>query len=209
MLYPAQAVDGLVHLQGGAPLREALIAAAPVLEERKHGEHLRCQVGQAVLTSGPAGACSSGPSGLPFDAIVHTVPPFWPRGADQRDPEARSEWERALLGCYAESFRAALSFYSSHRKTVGDSSNSAATGLAIATPVLGTGARGAPFAPAAQVLAAAAVEHFSAENSATDVAATTLRVVVHDASLNSELTAVKRALREAATAVGVATEAYR
>ena len=67
LLYAAQCCDGLVHLQGAAELRAAL-ALAPILEHRECGEHVRCRVGEAVLTAGDF-------NGLPFDAIVHTVPP--------------------------------------------------------------------------------------------------------------------------------------
>ena len=76
--------------EGTAKLRAAL-AAQPILERRESGEHLRCRVGDAVLTAGAFNA-------LPFDAIVHTVPPFWPRGVnDGEHSEAHAEWAAALL----------------------------------------------------------------------------------------------------------------
>ena len=194
LLYPAQAVDGLVHLQGGEELRTALRCAAPVLETRDSGEHLRCRVGEAVLTSGVDGTGSSGPSGLPFDAIVHTVPPFWPRGTDASDPTARMEWSKALLSCYRSSFRLAAEFASDV-----DRSGTAA-GLAIATPVLGSGARGAPFAHAARVLAEAAAQAL------VDMP-TSLRVVVHSSSLGRSDVAVVEAELAAAAAAAAASEA--
>ena len=73
-----------------------------MLEERASGEHVRCRVGGAVITAGSFNA-------LPFEAIVHTVPPFWPRAADHPTDDggaslaaAREEWavqlgRRALL----------------------------------------------------------------------------------------------------------------
>lgn len=199
LLYPAQAVDGLVHLQGGAALREALIQAAPVIEERPNGEHMRCRVGEAVLTSGVNGVGSDGESGLPYDAIVHTVPPFWPRGDEARDPVARVKWAGAILSCYDAAFAAAIAFAAETRPDAG---------LAIATPVLGTGARGAPFAPAARALADAAVRRFggrsgsSTGSSACGAMETSLRVVVHSASLSGEMETIEAALEAALEASG-------
>ena len=190
MLYPAQTVDGLVHMQGGPMLRAALVAAAPVLETRQNGEHLRCRVGDAVLTSGIDGTGSSGHSGLPFDAIVHTVPPFWPRGVPEDDFNAQEEWATALRSCYDTSFRRALAFVASRSVP--------AAGLAIATPVLGSGARGAPFAPAARILAEAAVAHFGADR-LPGALAPCLRVVVHSASMSAELATLEDALEVAST----------
>jgi len=92
LLYPAQAVDGLVHAEGTARLRAAL-AAQPILERRESGEHLRCRVGEAVLTAGAFSA-------LPFHAIVHTVPPFWPRSVARTVSVQRSTWNE-LRRCAA------------------------------------------------------------------------------------------------------------
>ena len=196
ILYPQQAVDGLVHLQGGDELRAALRRAAPVLEAHDSGDHLRCRVGEAVLTSGVDGTGSKGPSGLPFDAIVHTVPPFWPRGDDLKEPAARAQWADALRSCYTNSFRLAVEF------AAGLGRSGAAAGVAIATPVLGAGARGAPFAQAARVLADAAVQQFGdaqADEQVPHTSSSSLRVVVHSSSLgSSELSAVEAALATAA-----------
>lgn len=192
MLYPAMTVDGLVHLQGGAELRAVLAATAPVLEERTNVEPLRCRVGQAVITSGAAGAASRGPSGLPFDAIVHTVPPFWPRRGDEAE---REEWAAALLSCYTTSFGLARDYFAQ------SSGAAAGAGLAIATPVLGAGARGAPFAPAAHVLAEAALRFGAGRVEDAGLAlpmAASLRVVVNAAGMSSEIAAMELALKEAA-----------
>lgn len=207
LLYPAQAVDGLVHLQGGVELRNALMAA-PILEERANGEHVRCRVGEAVLTGSGSGANSS-ISDLPFDAIVHTVPPFWPSHSpnsdwpsdwpgDIKDPASRDAWAAALRRCYTTSFDLALEFA---RDAV---SSGVAAGVAIATPVLGAGARGAPFAPAARVLAEAALERFGSSDDDTYAGRAptpaSLRVLVHPSSLG-ELAMVQKALAAASDGV--------
>jgi O-acetyl-ADP-ribose deacetylase (regulator of RNase III) len=125
MLYPTQAVDGVVHRLGGAALRQALADAAPELGG------VRCDVGAAVIT--PAvGALTE------FDLIAHTPPPFWPGIASQH-----AEWATQLGGCYVAS-AAAL-----RRATATDAP------LRIAVPLLGAGAAGAPVAAAARAAAAA------------------------------------------------------
>lgn len=168
LLYPAQAVDGLVHQKGSSKLKAAL-AAQPILERRDSGEHIRCRVGEAKLTAGEF-------NGLDFDAIVHTVPPFWPRG----DSAARETWAAELHSCYKESFEAAIEFAAGCDRS-GD--------LAIAVPLLGSGARGAPITPAARVLAEAAAQAFGeARGSAADFAS--LRVVMNPASFESEVAEV-------------------
>lgn len=195
VLYPAQAVDGLVHAEGGSKLRAAL-QQQPILEKRSSGEHVRCRVGEAVLT---AGAFNS----LPFDAVVHTVPPFWPREANGESATAHAEWAAKLQSCYRASFRAAFDFAATCQ--LSDSS----AGLAIAMPVLGSGARGAPMAPAARVLAAAAAEALAKPTNAmnaADVASGTglyLRVVLNPASLASDVDSVAEVVHQetAATAM--------
>ena len=189
LLYPEQTVDGQVHLQGAAALR-AELAATRIIQERESGEHIRCLVGDAVLTSGTS---------LPFDAIVHTVPPFFPRGnsGDAAVQASRAEWARLMKNCYMASFKMAIDFASSRDQP--------ASGLAIATPVLGSGARGAPFASAARVLAEAAVEQFGNDASADS---TSLRIFVHQASLGSDLNEVEEALTAAAGAAAAAKELH-
>ena len=178
LLYPAQAVDGLVHAEGTAKLRAAL-AKQPILERRETGEHVRCRVGEAVLTAGAFNA-------LPFDAIVHTVPPFWSQDGDGKDSVA--EWETALRNCYRSSFRAAIDFARSC-----DASKSA-VGLAIATPVLGSGARGAPMAPAARVLADAVAELGGERVAEAATSELCLRVVVNPSIMAGDLAAVEAAV---------------
>ena len=187
LLYPGQAVDGLVHLQGGAPLRAALHEAAPIIETRDDGDHLRCRPGDAVLTSGVDGAATSGHSGLPFDAIVHTVPPFWPRAGTADDASnAHAAWAATLRQCYDASFLAAIQFAEQF---------DASARLAIATPVLGAGARGAPFASAAQVLGEAVAAHLSHREDASDESTgAQLRIVVHAGTMAAEMAAIETAL---------------
>ena len=184
LLYPEQSVDGLVHAYGGAALK-AELAAMPILEERADGEHLRCRVGEAVLTTSSDGK-------LPFDAVVHTVPPFWPKSTCL---QAHGDWLEAMHSCYSASFKAAIEFAAQHSDRAGS------MGLAIATPVLGAGARGAPFESAARVLADAAVEQFGAVELPHE---TTLRVVLHPASLGRELQTFEDALGAARQAKNVA-----
>jgi O-acetyl-ADP-ribose deacetylase (regulator of RNase III) len=81
MLYPLQAVDGLVHRLGGAALRQALAAAAP------QSGGVRCDVGAAVITAAVAALTE-------FDLIAHTPTPFWPDTACQQ-----AEWASQLGGC--------------------------------------------------------------------------------------------------------------
>lgn len=196
LLYPAQAVDGVVHLQGGMELKMALFAAAPVLETRPNGEQVRCRVGDAVVTSVSEEPASEGHSQLPFDAIVHTVAPFWPRGKQQNDPVARADWESMLLRCYWSSFAAAVDFA---RATA--SHDEGIVHLAIATPVLGSGARGAPLESAARVLSQAAVQYFGSNASSCTEAVrvdTSLRVITHPSGLgNKDVAIVEAALLSA------------
>lgn len=179
LLYPAQAVDGLVHAEGQGKLRAAL-ATLPVLEERANGEHVRCRVGEAVVTPGTFHE-------LPFDAIVHTVPPFWPSPADGE--QARAVWAAELLRCYEASFRAAFEFAASCDRSA------SAAGLAVATPVLGSGARGAPMAPAARILAQAAALSLCEASAAS--AGLSLRVVMNPATFESDVEAVAAVVHDA------------
>ena len=140
MLYPAQAVDGLVHQYGGRALKDAL-AAFPVLEERRDAEPVRCRTGSAVLTPSP-------PS-LPFDVLAHTPPPFWPpSAAAATGDDLPASCEDQLLACFTSALDAV-------------SLEAAARGKEhawVATPLLGAGARGAPAEVAARVLVRAYCE---------------------------------------------------
>ena len=109
LLYPQQSVDGVVHLQGGEELKAALIAAAPSIGVRPN-DLLRCRIGDAVLTVHADGRTQRADSAMPFDAIVHTVAPFYPKCAERNDPDALAKWRSSLLRCYESSFAAAIGF---------------------------------------------------------------------------------------------------
>ena len=196
LLYPQQSVDGVVHLQGGEELKAALIAAAPSIGVRTNGDLLRCQIGDAVLTAHADGRTQRADSAMPFDAIVHTVAPFYPKGAERNDPDALAKWRSSLLRCYESSFAAAIGFAQDAARR----DNQSVARLAIATPVLGSGARGAPLECASRVLAQAAVQHFRATEPASDGVPVSLRVVTHpNASGRTEVSIVEAALEEAAS----------
>ena len=116
----------------------------------------------------------------------------WPRQDDEDGSAARVEWAEALHSCYLASFRAAIDFAGSCERS------SSGAGLAIATPVLGSGARGAPFAPAAMVLADAATQQLGRGVDGT-MSGFNLRVVVNAASLGSEAAMVETAVHAAAS----------
>ncbi|GBG29495.1 Core histone macro-H2A.1 [Hondaea fermentalgiana] len=65
MLYPAQTIDGRVHAEGGAALREDLRN----LQAKANGAPL--ELGSAVRSSAPGRLADLG-----FDAIVHVAVPF-------------------------------------------------------------------------------------------------------------------------------------
>mmetsp|Transcript_14597 Transcript_14597/g.33362 ORF Transcript_14597/g.33362 Transcript_14597/m.33362 type:complete len:155 (-) Transcript_14597:160-624(-) len=83
----------------------------------------RCAVGHAILTPAYGELIHS------FDAVIHTVPPFFGSVA----------WRTKLQACYQRS----LELAEAHKLRI------------IATPLLGCGARGAPAKEGAQVAAEA------------------------------------------------------
>ena len=130
MLYPAQVVDGLVHTYAGASLRTAL-AALPVRSDGK-----RCELGEAVIS----------PSfGLheQFDVIAHTPTPFWP--ANDGD-DGIDEWREQLHSCYVAAITALVK-----PNVLAEAEPHGDTALAVASPLLGVGAAGAPVGLGAEV----------------------------------------------------------
>ena len=129
------------------------------------------------------------------------MPPFWPREAVGALHEERvrfaarayAEWEAELRSCYAASFRAAIEFAASRDRSGPD------VGLAIATPVLGAGARGAPFSRAVRVLAEAAAQVFGETRGTAAVAAgsLSLRVVLDPGSLGNQQATAEAAISDA------------
>lgn len=129
VLYPAQAVDGLVHMHAGPELARALRA----MPERS--ANTRCRVGESVC-SAPYGLAAL------FDLLVHTPTPFYPANSGGTQP-----WRADLLGCYRSAVAVAMGvLHQAHPQ-----------GFVFDTPLLGAGAAGAPPHEAAAV-AASAVE---------------------------------------------------
>ena len=148
-----QVCDGLVHSLGGPELGKRLRIAAEVSKHRQlpiytYGEDLEaeelCPVGSAVVTS-TAGCGRLANTG--YDAIAHTPPPIYPKEKHFLDQlnlqEARDQWDRSLSSCYANSI-AALLDWNEAKNLKFESCTNVATTLSIATPILGSGARGAP-----------------------------------------------------------------
>lgn len=141
MLYPAQVVDGLTHMHAGPELRAAL-AALPT-----DAAGTRCEIGAAVL-SAPFRL------GDRFDVIAHTPTPFWPASSD--DSSVVDEWRRALRTCYLSGFSALIHeaplgrVWCDESAAVADA-RSAESPFAVASPLLGAGAAGAPVHAAAEV----------------------------------------------------------
>ena len=149
MLYPAQAVDGVTHLHAGTKLRAALTG----LKINARGE--RCGIGCAVLS--PSFQLKH------FDAIAHTPTPFWPSSSNGSSADS---WRQQLIDCYTSSalaiiFNASLDYYGyygvEHSSCIQapPKTFTPPADVCIATPLLGSGAAGAPFVAAAQCAAEA------------------------------------------------------
>ena len=82
MLYPTQCVDGRVHQEGGAALRDACAA----LPEQSPG--VRCPAGSAALTHATGNLASV------YRFVLHAVAPF---RSDER-------WEPRLLASFIRTF---------------------------------------------------------------------------------------------------------
>ena len=137
MLYPAQVVDGLVHAGAGSKLRAAL-EQAPADDAG-----VRCKVGAAFAT--PAFALAN------FDVVSHSPTPFWPHDGDKKlDPFLA--WAEQLASCYTNG--AAAIFAAAQHAAVVAAANDQRP-IAIAAPLLGAGAAGAPFKVAVAVAAQA------------------------------------------------------
>jgi O-acetyl-ADP-ribose deacetylase (regulator of RNase III) len=150
MLYPTQVVDGVTHLLAGHELRTALkTVGIDALGQR-------CGIGRAVVT--PSFELKH------FDAISHTPTPFWPSSSGACGHDL---WRQQLSDCYVSSVLAISTFRSN------------ADTICIATPLLGTGAAGAPIAAGAQC-AAAAVSRLH-DTAPRLIARVVLRFVLNDA----------------------------
>jgi len=148
MMYPVSVVDGLVHQLGGYKLALEC-AMAPTVSKQHEGrftklwnslfnsdssDEIKCNVGSAIRT-GPG----SNVLKQEYDAIIHTVPPFYkyPDKNEKREPN------EILKQCY----RASLSL-------VEDEAGS----VVIAAPILGAGARGFPVDVALKIAAAESIQ---------------------------------------------------
>ena len=123
-------VDGVVHAQAGSPLREALLQL-----QAADGSGPR-PIGSTVIT--PAFGLVN------FDALAHTPTPPWPAAA-ARDVELFISWSEQLTTCYSSSCLA-LAELEPRRA------------IAVATPLLGGGAAGAPTEVAVEVGLHAAIK---------------------------------------------------
>ena len=132
MLYPAQVVDGLVHMHAGGNLRKAL-EAVPVDE----WSGVRVQPGGAYVT--PAFELMN------FDLIAHTPTPFWPEDA-KTELESFLKWGNNITSCFVNGVNALH---------VPMSESKEPQPLAIALPLLGAGAAGAPAEACAEMAAQA------------------------------------------------------
>lgn len=119
IIYPPQAIDGLVHEMAG-PAMATACAALPEIGPAG----VRCHTGEAVVTPafGELRAC--------YSHVIHAVAPHYDVGdasAVGDDDARRVAWARRLRSAYDAAFGAA----------------SAAGLLGLAVPLLGAGARGA------------------------------------------------------------------
>ena len=130
MLFPFNAVDGLVHELGGWKLAMHCYMLPTVKEDE------RCPVGQAVSTP-PGGRLLA----VEYEKIVHTVPPFYEHNSG--DPKAY------LFQCYENALNICEDRLPDH---------AGGAPLRIACPLLGAGARGFPLEIAIEVAARASLK---------------------------------------------------
>jgi O-acetyl-ADP-ribose deacetylase (regulator of RNase III) len=128
MLYPAQAVDGLVHLHAGGSLARAL-ASVPI-----DSDGVRVKPGGAYVTSAF--------ELLNFDLVSHTPTPLWPEDAPT-EVESFLKWANDLSSCIVNGVNAL-------RVPMSESADPQP--MSIALPLLGAGAAGAPVNAVAQLL---------------------------------------------------------
>lgn len=149
MMYAVSVVDGLVHQTGGWKLqaecqwhRMTCALASSLSSPRASGAP--CPVGTAVQTS-----AGNDTLALAYDSIVHATPPFF-----QHD----SQPEEQLQRCYESALKLAWNDKAGSRR--------------VATPLLGSGARGFPHETAMQVASSVCVQWMENNAAATADAAT-------------------------------------
>lgn len=136
MFFSFNVIDGMVHHLGGLSLAME-IKLLPVL----HGEDERCPVGRAVATS-PGWRSELSKE---YNAIIHTVPPFY-----SHFPEGNPE--ESLSRCYREA--CILAFQEAAKKAESTKGNDT---LRVAVPLIGAGCRGFPCNVAVEIAAKEAV----------------------------------------------------
>jgi len=134
MLYPTQVIDGRVHIEGGEELQSALDIAAPTQDDNG----MRCAVGHGVITD----ATSRLHSIAQYQQVIHVVPPYY----------SSPRWRAELIQCYSAALSLSMNSakYDKH--------------VVLACPIIGSGARGAPWDEAAEV----AVEALTTWSNSTD-----------------------------------------
>ena len=117
MKYPIECIDGLVHQECGAELREYLMKAYPVIETTAYGDEMRRRTGDAVYSPSFGRLIEVFPKG-----IIHCVAPYYL----QKD----IDWETVLFLCYMRCWNMIL-----------EMNRSSCT---VAVPLIGHGIRGIP-----------------------------------------------------------------
>lgn len=185
MLYPLQVVDGLTHMHAGLQLRKEL-SSVPF-----HAGGAKCNIG-AVVLSEAHGLASN------FDVIAHSPTPFWPSSQSSKGSTMMEAWRRNLGSCYSSAILALAQcvplkqMYQVDLDSVDNMLSPAPRPdvvLALATPLLGAGAAGAPPSSAAAV-AIEALARISTCNLGGHV---TVRFVLNDVIAKE---AVENALHE-------------
>jgi O-acetyl-ADP-ribose deacetylase (regulator of RNase III) len=134
MLYPFSVVDGLVHQLGGWKL-EAECIWKRMTSSSASGK--ACPIGSAVQTTAGDDRLTE-----QYNAIVHTTPPFFQHDADP---------EEKLQKCYESAVRLAFPLAAAPDSTD-------IVTIRVATPLLGSGARGFPHEVAMEVASEACVK---------------------------------------------------
>jgi O-acetyl-ADP-ribose deacetylase (regulator of RNase III) len=133
MRYPTQCVDGRVHMEGGAELKQLLLC------------HDGCKVGGAVVTRA-VGGLSAGAGGCSYKYVIHTVPPLASNAFSKTlSCLSQADIDSSLTSCYLSSLNLAstLSDADVGLGAGGDGSVGVGGGVrTIASPLLGAGTAG-------------------------------------------------------------------
>lgn len=160
MLYPVQALDGVVHELCGFELYkylQSLPEKPPYVDCA--GQRIRCPVGTSVVSPSFGGLTDG------FDAIIHTVPPFY----------GDVDWESRLECCYLNSFQLAVNTPKTAMRT-----KCSPQFVTMACVLLGSGCRGIPVCEASQIAAYACSKHILNVEASIQTSALHLHFVVRD-----------------------------